>query len=264
MADPEDTRGQAGAAREADPRHAAAAELHDRLAVLLSEHDREAAVRTAVEAVAAGAIGIGELYRDVLSPLLSRTGEAWQHGRVRVWEEHFASAVVRTIVEILYPGVLKVKASVPPAGRSVLLACPPEENHDLGLRMVADRFDMAGWTTYFLGADTPAGDLIDAARRLSVDAVVLSSSTHFHRVALRRHVDLLKHELGSVHVWVGGPAFRHGSDGWTEAEIVDLDELLGGPRESVVGEHGDHGEHRDHGDHGAHDRDVVEPGEDEG
>ncbi len=93
--------------------------------------------------------------------------------------------------------------------------------------MVADRFDMAGWTTYFLGADTPTSDLIDAAQRLNVDAVVLSSSTHFHRVALRRHVDLLKHALGSLHVWVGGPAFRHGGDGWTEAEIVDLDGLLG-------------------------------------
>ncbi|MEI6727890.1 MAG: cobalamin-dependent protein [Actinomycetes bacterium] len=226
MADAEDTRSQPGAAREEGPRHDAAAELFDRLVVLLQEHDREAAVRTAVEAVTSGVIGIPELYRDVLSPLLSRSGEAWQHGRVRIWEEHFSSAVVRTIVEILYPGVLKVKASVPPAGRSVLLACPPEENHDLGLRMVADRFDMAGWTTYFLGADTPTSDLIDAAQRLSVDAVVLSSSTHFHRVALRRHVDLLKHALGSLHVWVGGPAFRHGGDGWTEAEIVDLDGLL--------------------------------------
>ena len=73
----------------------------------------------------------------------------------------------------------------------MLLACPPEENHDLGLRMVADRFDMAGWTTYFLGADTPVDEIADAAARLGVDAVVLSSSTHFHRVALRRAVDEL-------------------------------------------------------------------------
>ena len=228
MADAEDTRGQGGAARGADPHHDVAAELHDRLAVLLSDYDREAAVRAAVEAVSSGAIGIPELYRDVLSPLLSRTGEAWQHGRVRIWEEHFASAVVRTIVEILYPGVLRVKSTVPPAGRRVLLACPPEENHDLGLRMVADRFDMAGWTTYFLGADTPTSDLVDAAQRLGVDVVVLSSSTHFHRVALRRHVDALKDALGNLHVWVGGPAFSHGREGWTEAETVDLDELLGG------------------------------------
>jgi methanogenic corrinoid protein MtbC1 len=238
MADADDTQGQGGAAREADPRHDVAAELYDRLAVLLSDHDRPAAVRAAVGAVSSGAIGIPELYRDVLSPLLSRTGEAWQHGRVHIWEEHFSSAVVRTIVEILYPGVLKVKAAAKPAGRSVLLGCPPEESHDLGLRMVADRFDMAGWTTYFVGADTPVIDLVDAARRLGVDAVVLSSSTHFHRVALRRHVDELKRELGAVHVWVGGPAFRHGGEGWSAAELLDLDGLLGAADAEPGGEAG--------------------------
>lgn len=236
MGDAEDTRGQGGAAHEAEPRPSSVAELYDRISVHLSQRDREAAVRIAVEAVTSGAISIPALYRDVLSPLLSRTGEEWQHGGVRIWEEHFTSAAVRTIVEILYPGVLKVKASVPPAGRSVLLACPPEESHDLGLRMLADRFDMAGWTTYFLGADTPAAEVVDAARRLAVDAVVLSSSTHFHRVALRRHVDELKRELGSVHVWVGGPAFRYGTDGWSESELLDLDELLGG-----AGSSGDEG-----------------------
>ena len=43
------TPGALGAAREADSRHDVAAELYDRFAVLLWEHDREAAVRTAVE-----------------------------------------------------------------------------------------------------------------------------------------------------------------------------------------------------------------------
>jgi methanogenic corrinoid protein MtbC1 len=184
-------------------------------------------VRTAVEAVTSGVITIPALYRDVLAPLLADTGASWQRGTVAIWEEHLASATVRTIVEILYPGVLKAKAEVPPAGRGVLLACPPEEGHDLGLRMVADRFDMAGWTTYFLGADTPPEEIVDSARTLGVDAVVLSSSTHFHLVALRRHVDRLRAELPDVDVWVGGPAFAVERNGWRDDEIVDLDALLG-------------------------------------
>ena len=73
--------------------------------------------------------------------------------------------------------------------------------------MVADRFDMAGWTTYFLGPDTPVAEIADAARRLGVDAVVMSSSTHFHRLAVRHAVDALKKELPGMDIWVGGPAF---------------------------------------------------------
>jgi methanogenic corrinoid protein MtbC1 len=208
---------------------AAVQAVHDAVAAALANHDRPTAVRTAVEAVSSGALTIPALYRDVLTRVLVDTGEAWHAGTTAIWEEHMASAAVRTVVEILYPGVLKAKGAVPPAGRSVLLACPPEEGHDLGLRMVADRFDMAGWTTFYLGPDTPVEEIAAAARRLDVDAVVMSSSTHFHRVAVRHAVDVLKKELPGVDIWVGGPAFIGAAAGWLPGEIVDLDALLGEP-----------------------------------
>ena len=201
--------------------------LYRQIAAALEAHDKATAVRTAVEAVSSGQIAIDALYRNVLGPLLADTGAAWQRGAAAIWEEHMASSTVRTIVEILYPGVLKAKAAREPAGRSVLLACPPEEGHDLGLRMVADRFDMAGWTTFYLGPDTPVTEIADAARRLGVDAVIMSSSTHYHRVAVRHAVDELKSALPDVDVWVGGPAFVGSAKGWLPEELVDLGELLG-------------------------------------
>ena len=201
--------------------------VYDAVAAALVAHDKGTAVRTAVEAVTSGAVTIPVLYRDVLARILADTGAAWQTGKTAIWEEHLASSTVRTIVEIVYPGVLKAKAAVAPSGRSVLLACPPEEGHDLGLRMVADRFDMAGWTTFFLGPDTPVAEIADAARRLGVDSVVMSSSTHFHRLAVRHAVDELKRRLPGMDIWVGGPAFAGAATGWLPQEIVDLDELLG-------------------------------------
>jgi len=211
----------------ADERAAVEA-AYEAVAAALADHDKATAVRAAVEAVSSGAVSIPVLYRDVLFRILADTGEAWHRGETAIWEEHLASATVRTIVEIVYPGVLKEKADVAPSGRSVLLACPPEEAHDLGLRMVADRFDMAGWTTFFLGPDTPVAEIADAARRLGVDAVVMSSSTHFHRLAVRHAVDALKKELPDTDIWVGGPAFVGAATGWLPQEIVDLEELLGG------------------------------------
>lgn len=201
----------------------------------LADHDKASAVRTAVEAVTSGAVTIPVLYRDVLSRILADTGEAWHRGETAIWEEHLASATVRTIVEIVYPGVLKAKAEVAPSGRTVLLACPPEEAHDLGLRMVADRFDMAGWSTYFLGPDTPVKEVAAAARALGVDAIVMSSSTHFHRLAVRHAVDALKKELPDTDIWVGGPAFIGAATGWLPQEMVDLDELLGEPAQPAEG-----------------------------
>jgi MerR family transcriptional regulator, light-induced transcriptional regulator len=201
--------------------------VYDAVAAALAAHDKATAVRTAVEAVTDGAVTIPVLYRDVLARILGDTGAAWQTGAAAIWEEHLASSTVRTIVEILYPGVLKAKATAAPSGRTVLLTCPPEEGHDLGLRMVADRFDMAGWTTFFLGPDTPVAEIADAARRLGVDSVVMSSSTHYHRLAVRHAVDDLRKQLPGIDIWVGGPAFAGAATGWLPQEIVNLDELLG-------------------------------------
>jgi methanogenic corrinoid protein MtbC1 len=203
-----------------------ARELRERLSIHLGDHDRGAAVRAALDAVEAGEVGVAELYREVLTPLLAETGDGWQRGSLRVWEEHLTSAAIRTIVEALYPTVLSINASRPACGRAVLLACPPEEGHDLGLRMVADRFEMAGWTTYFVGSDTPLDELADAARRLDVEAIALSSSTHFHRVAVRRHLERLRRDLPGVRVWLGGPAFRENREDFKD-DLLDLDALLG-------------------------------------
>jgi hypothetical protein len=71
-------------------------------------------------------------------------------------------------------------------------------------------------------------EIADAARRLGVDAVVMSSSTHFHRLAVRHAVDELKARLPGVDVWVGGPAFVGAATGWLPEEILDLDALLKG------------------------------------
>jgi MerR family transcriptional regulator, light-induced transcriptional regulator len=220
--DDNDTRGRVGG--DAD---GSAAAVFDAVAAALAAHDKATAVHVAVDAVGTGRITIPELYRDVLTAILAAAGTAWQRGTVAIWEEHLASATVRTIVEMLYPAVQKARVQAAPAGRSVLLACPPEEAHDLGLRMVSDRFDMAGWTTYFLGPDTPVDEIADAAGRLGVHAIVMSSSTHWHRLEVRHAVDQLKRLLPGVDVWVGGPAFAMGAEGWSPQEIVDLDALLG-------------------------------------
>jgi MerR family transcriptional regulator, light-induced transcriptional regulator len=119
--------------------------LFDALSERLAARDKPGAVAAAVTAVGDGAVTIDELYRDVLAPLLVGVGSRWQEGEMHVWEEHFVAATVRTIIEALYAVVQKARISWPPIGRTVVLACPPDETHDIGLRMLADRFEMVGW-----------------------------------------------------------------------------------------------------------------------
>lgn len=212
---------------------AVAEELRAAIEQRLLEHDKHGAVAVALTAVSDGRIGIAELYEAVLGPALVDIGARWQHGSTAVWEEHLASAAVRTIVEALYPEVERLRAAAPSAGRIALLACPPEEAHDLGLRMLADRLALAGWTVYFLGPDTPANELIAAARSLKADALILSSSTHYHRLRLRELVERLDEALPGVNVWVGGPGFVGADDAWIAAHLFDESVVSGRARGSA-------------------------------
>lgn len=184
----------------------------------ISSYDRSRAVDVALGAVDNGSISIDDLYR-LLSGMLVDIGAAWQRGTAEVWQEHFTTGVVRTIVESCARHVEKVA----PGGRTrtVVLAAPSEEYHDLGLRMLSDRLALAGWRPQFLGADVPVRELIAAVDELSADAAIVSASTHYHRTRLRAYVDELTAAHPNVRVWVGGPAFAHEHDGWSDEMVLD-------------------------------------------
>lgn len=199
-------------------------ELRAALDARLAVRDRPGAVEVALSAVRSGAVDVEALYTRVLVPLLTDTGAAWQSGAARIWEEHFASATVRTIVEALYPDVLAAADDVPGTGRTVLLACPPQETHDLGLRMLADRLALVGWHPVFLGADTPVEEIAEAAGAVHAELVLLSAATHYNRMLLRETIAELKHRLPGAKVAVGGPAFAHDRT-WPADELVTEAEL---------------------------------------
>ena len=166
-----------------------------------------------LDAVESERITIPDLYVRVLGPFLAHIGSSWAHGNESVWEEHLASHIVLTIVEALYPTVMRDAAEVPAADKTVLLACPPQERHEIGLRMLSDRFELAGWNVTNLGADTPLPDIIAAAQATSADLVALSVSTVYERVELRRFIDSLRKRLpGTASSWAvpRSPETTHG------------------------------------------------------
>lgn len=197
--------------------------LRDRISAAIDDHDRRTAVSAALTAVRSGEVGIDALYTNVLTPFLVSVGQDWQRGKRSIWEEHIASATVRTIVESLFLDVAEKAAASPRNGRVILLACPPGEQHDLGLRMLTDRLALAGWSAHFLGADAPVDEIIAAAQTLRADVVALSAATHFNRVLLRREVETMGAALPGVKVGVGGPAFAHDLNWPAEFFLTDAD-----------------------------------------
>ncbi len=188
-------------------------------------HDREEAVRVVLAAVEGG-LKIEELYSQVLEPFLKSVGRGWQDGLVAVWEEHLIVGAIRTAVEVLYPKVLEHKMLVEPVHLTVAFFCPPEETHDLGLRMLSDRFDLRGFRTVYVGAMTPVDQMVESVRSMKAGLVCISASTHFQRAALHNVIERLRRELPEIRIVVGGPAFAHSDRGWEEYAVDSIDSLL--------------------------------------
>lgn len=184
----------------------------------IRSHDRAGAISVAFTALDEQAATVSDLYQQ-LSEILVEVGAEWQRGTTEVWQEHLITGIVRNIVEAC---VLAVEEAAPPDRRSsVVLAAPSDEYHDLGLRMLTDRFILAGWQAHFLGANVPVDELIAAADELAASAVALSASTHFHRVGLNDYVSILTGARPALRVWVGGPAFAREHAGWSEGLVLD-------------------------------------------
>ena len=107
----------------------------------------------------------------VLLPVLHEIGTRWETGEISVAEEHFATALLR--------GRMLALGRNWGAGRGPLavLACPPGEQHDLGLIAFGLILRERGWRIALLGSDTPIATIADAVAKLGPDAVVLAAVT---------------------------------------------------------------------------------------
>jgi methanogenic corrinoid protein MtbC1 len=171
-------------------------------------------------------LAIEDLYSQVLEPFLASVGSSWQEGRTAVWEEHLIVGAVRAAIESLYPRVLERKAQVEAVPITVAFFCPPEETHDVGLRMLADRFDLRGFRTVYVGATTPVQEMVNCVRSVGASVACLSASTHFQRAALQEVVRTLRELLPEVRIVAGGPAFAHSCGGWEENTVDSVEALL--------------------------------------
>jgi len=109
--------------------------------------------------------------RDVVMAYLNELGHRWARGVVSVAQEHFASNVLRGRLAGLARGWGNGR------GPQALLACPPDELHDLALLAFGIVLHRGGWRIEYLGANTPMPDTIQVTSATRPGLVVLAATT---------------------------------------------------------------------------------------
>ena len=130
-----------------------------------------------------GTFTLETVLAGLVLPYLRELGERWERGEASVGQEHFASNLIRGRLLGLARGWERGD------GHSVLLACASGEQHDLPLIVFGLALRNRGWRIFFLGADTPAGTVAEAADQLEPTLVVISA---VEEEALRREMPGLR------------------------------------------------------------------------
>ena len=135
-----------------------------------------------------------------------RVGELWENNRITVANEHLATSITESLLNLVYPAIFATDR----IGRKAVISCSANEFHQVGGKMVADILELNGWDGYFLGANTPPEDILKYIHEVKPDLVGLSLSILSNIANLQRCIDIVKTDFPNMDLLIGGQAFRWG------------------------------------------------------
>ena len=132
---------------------------------------------------ALGLYTVEQVVEELVYPLLVEVGEHWKRGAWTVAQEHFASAFIRgRLANLLHASPYNA------GGRLVLVACAPEELHEIGALVIALYLRRNGFRVVYLGQNVPLDSLVNMVRTLR-PAVLCCSATRADTAANLRPLE---------------------------------------------------------------------------
>jgi len=173
--------------------------------------DRRTASRLIMDRVQNG-VDVKTIYMQVFQPSQREIGRLWQTNQISVAQEHFCTAATQMIMSQLYPYIFSGEYKE----RRLVAACVGGELHEIGARMVADFFEMEGWDTYFLGANTPPETVIQTVVERQADVLALSATMTYHVSKVTDIITSLRESGVSprTRILVGGYPFNVSTELW--------------------------------------------------
>ncbi|GAK53630.1 cobalamin B12-binding domain protein [Candidatus Moduliflexus flocculans] len=173
--------------------------------------ERQAASQMILSAVEQGT-SLKGIYLHVFQRSQYEIGRLWMLNQVNVAQEHYCTAATQLIMSQLYSYIF----ATPKIGRRLVAACVGGELHEIGIRMVADFFELEGWDTYYIGANAPTATILSQIEHYRPDVVGLSVTMGFHRSAVQDLIRRIRDtESGSrLKILVGGYSFLKRADLW--------------------------------------------------
>lgn len=161
------------------------------------------------------------LLEQFLGPLLQQLGKKWQEGTMRIVQEHFATAAIRTFL-----GRLLATHTFCVSSPWMVVATPSGQFHELGAFFVALTAASSGWNVAYLGPSLPAEEIAVVLRKYNSTVVGLSIIYPVDDPRLTVELRKLRQLVGDdLHVIVGGQGVAAYEERFTELGVTMVDDL---------------------------------------
>ena len=181
------------------------ADLCERYLTALLDGDRSAASHMISLAINNGT-SVAGVYRHVFQQSQEELGRLWQSNKISVAQEHYCTAATQFIMTQLYPNVFSTKR----CGRSVIAVCVSHGLHELGIRMVSDWFELNGWDSFYVGANTPKASIVKLLQDRRPHLLAVSATMTFHLPQVIELIAEVRREpdCATIPILVGGRVFN--------------------------------------------------------
>lgn len=155
---------------------------------------------------------IKEIYLYVFQPVQWEIGRLWQTNNITVAMEHYCTAATQFIMSRLYEYIFTTEKN----GRNLVATSVNGELHELGIRMVADFFELEGWNTFYLGANTPAKNISQMINETVSEVLAISATIAFNVPKVENLISEVRKEFDEsrLMIIVGGKAFHSNPELW--------------------------------------------------
>jgi len=140
---------------------------------------------------------------QVVASVLEQVDKRWREGTLQRIHGHLTTSVVRHVLE-------RTTVSTPAPAPTLMLATITGQVHELGALIAAAAAAAEGWSVTWLGANLPADDIAEAARKLRARAVGLSLVHPAGDVSVNEELRRLRSLLPRSMVLIAGGAASAG------------------------------------------------------
>ncbi len=155
-----------------------------------------------------------------------RIGDLWERAEVSVADEHLATAITNRVMSSVYEALA---VELPTSKERVLVSAVEGDQHVMGLRMVADVLEGAGYETLFLGIDATLLALIAEIERYQPRVLALGATAPWSGAGLVETIREVRAVNTSLAIVVGGAQAQAAADAVADQRVIvaaDATEVL--------------------------------------